>query len=245
MTDPRSSLLAVLASFVAGAAAVLAAGGPLAANLGLARPLAGFGMFALGGLLGLLGLLLGALALRTTRGGRPGRSRAWFAVAVGGVVVALLVLGALGGRDAPRINDLTTNPDDPPVFEAAAREDANLGRDLSYPPAFAAEQRAGYPDLAPIRLAAPPAEAFERVREAADAQGWEIVLVDPERGVLEGQSISRTFRFVDDVVVRVRPADGGSVVDVRSKSRDGRGDMGANAARIRAFAAALGAPAAR
>jgi uncharacterized protein (DUF1499 family) len=48
------------------------------------------------------------------------------------------------------------------------------------------------------------------------------------------------FRFVDDVLVRVRPADGGgALVDVRSKSRDGRGDLGVNAARIRAFAEKL------
>jgi uncharacterized protein (DUF1499 family) len=47
--------------------------------------------------------------------------------------------------------------------------------------------------------------------------------------------VTRIFRFVDDIVVRVRPSNGGSIVDVRSKSRDGRGDMGANAARIRAF----------
>jgi uncharacterized protein (DUF1499 family) len=44
---------------------------------------------------------------------------------------------------------------------------------------------------------------------------------------------------VDDIRVRVRPSGEGSVVDVRSKSRVGRGDVGANAARIRAFEQAL------
>ena len=58
-------------------------------------------------------------------------------------------------------------------------------------------------------------------------------------GRLEARQESGLFRFVDDVVVRVRPAPGGSVVDVRSKSRDGRGDMGVNAKRIRAFQKAL------
>ncbi len=60
-------------------------------------------------------------------------------------------------------------------------------------------------------------------------------------GVFEAVEVTRIFRFVDDIVVRVRmsPGGNGSVVDVRSKSRDGRGDLGANAARIRAFAAAL------
>ena len=50
---------------------------------------------------------------------------------------------------------------------------------------------------------------------------------------------THVFRFVDDVVIRVRADRTATVVDVRSKSRDGRGDLGANAARIRAFVAAM------
>jgi uncharacterized protein (DUF1499 family) len=41
-------------------------------------------------------------------------------------------------------------------------------------------------------------------------------------------------------VIRVRPqADGSSRVDMRSKSRDGQGDMGVNAQRIRDYIAAV------
>ena len=47
------------------------------------------------------------------------------------------------------------------------------------------------------------------------------------------------FHFVDDISVRIRPAAGGSRIDIRSKSRDGQGDIGANAARIRTFRDAL------
>jgi uncharacterized protein (DUF1499 family) len=234
-----SSMIARLASLVAGAAGALALGGPLLASLGAVRPLVGFTMFALGGLLALLGLVLGALGLRATRGGAAGRGRAWFAVVVGAAVLAALLSGALAGRGLPRINDITTNPEDPPVFEAAAREEANRERDMAYPAGFAAQQRVGYPDLAPIPLDVPPAEAFERARRAAAALGWEIVMADPARGMLEARSVSRLFRFVDDIAIRVRPDGEGSVVDVRSKSRDGRGDLGANAKRIRAFAAEL------
>jgi uncharacterized protein (DUF1499 family) len=237
--EQRPSILARLAAALAGTALALAVAGPLLANLALVRPLTGFGAFALGGLLGLLALVLGALGLRATRGGRPGRRRAWFAVAAGGAVAAVLVAGALGGRGLPRINDITTRPEDPPVFEAATGAEPNRGRDMAYPAAFAPLQREAYPDLAPIHLALPPAEAFEQAHQAARALGWEVVLADPARGVIEAQAVSRLFRFVDDVAIRVRPAEGGSVVDVRSKSRDGRGDLGANAARIRAFAGEL------
>jgi len=241
VTTEQTPVVAVVASLVAGAAGALAVAGPLLAQLGVLAPLAGFSLFALGGLLGLVGLLLGALGLRATRGGRRGRRRAWFAVAVGAAVVAALAAGALGGRGLPRINDVTTDPEDPPVFEVAAEAGANRGRDMAYPADFAALQRSAYPDLAPIRVDAPPVDAFERARRAATALGWEVTRADPGRGVLEAQSVSRLFRFVDDVVVRVRPSGGGSVVDVRSKSRDGRGDLGANARRIRAFAAELAA----
>jgi len=242
--EQRPSTLAVLAAALAGTGGVLAVAGPLLANLALVRPLAGFATFALGGLLALLGLVLGGFGLRATRGGRPGRRRAWFAVAAGAAVVAALVSGALAGRGLPRINDITTNPEDPPVFEVAAGAAANRDRDMAYPAEFAPLQREAYPDVAPIHLALPPAEAFERAHQAARALRWEVLLADPARGLIEAQSVSRLFRFVDDVAIRVRPADGGSVVDVRSKSRDGKGDLGANAARIRAFAAELAGSAA-
>ena len=56
----------------------------------------------------------------------------------------------------------------------------------------------------------------------------------PDR-LFEALATTRVFRFVDDVAVRVRRGGGGSVIDVRSTSRVGRSDLGANAARIRAF----------
>lgn len=57
---------------------------------------------------------------------------------------------------------------------------------------------------------------------------------------LEGVAESRIFRLRDDFVVRVRPEEGGGTrVDMRSKSRVGRGDLGANAERIHEFLQAL------
>ena len=68
---------------------------------------------------------------------------------------------------------------------------------------------------------------------------------DPSAGLMEAMATSRLFGFHDDIAIRVRPeADGTSRIDVRSKSRDGQGDLGVNAARIRTFVAALEAGAA-
>jgi uncharacterized protein (DUF1499 family) len=239
VSTERRSLAAFLAASFAGAGGGIVLVAPLFARFGLVPPFTGFRAFLLGGLLSLIGLVLGAVALRATRGGRPGRDRAWFAVAVGGAVLLAVLAAASAGRGLPRINDITTRPDDPPGFEAAARDADNQGRDMTYPAAFAAQQRAAYPDLAPIELPLPPEQAFERARSAAQALGWEITLSDPQRGVIEAREVSWLFRFVDDVAIRVRPQGDGSVVDVRSKSRVGQGDLGANATRIRALAAEL------
>jgi uncharacterized protein (DUF1499 family) len=71
--------------------------------------------------------------------------------------------------------------------------------------------------------------------------GWEVVEADPAGGRLEATDTTTWFGFKDDVVVRIRPADGGSRVDVRSVSRTGRSDVGTNARRIRAYLRSLGA----
>jgi uncharacterized protein (DUF1499 family) len=68
---------------------------------------------------------------------------------------------------------------------------------------------------------------------------WEVVHADPVEGRVQAVAVSRVFRFQDDVIVRVRPDEGGSRVDVRSRSRVGRSDLGASAARIQAFREAV------
>jgi len=216
---------------------LLAAGaGPIAVHAGTA-PLQGLKIFLNGLLLGFLGFLFGVLALARTRGSTGiQRSRAWTGTGLGFLLVVVFFVAAAPGRGRPRINDITTDLSDPPPFAAAGREPANQGRDLSYPPSFAAVQRQGYPDLQPILLPISPAEAFVRAQRTAGELGWKTTYSDPGAGVFEAQEVSPTFLFVDDIVVRVRPDGEGSRIDVRSKSRDGKGDLGVNAKRIRAFA---------
>jgi uncharacterized protein (DUF1499 family) len=196
----------------------------------------------LGGLLGLAGLLLGLIALYTTRRakGRAGRGLAWGACGLGIAVLGGIAVAASSGAGSPPINDITTDPSDPPQFAALAREGPNAGRDMSYPgEAFASQQRAAYPDLAPIPVAKSAAETFADVKSAIESFGWNIVAADASALTIEATDTSRIFRFVDDIAVRIRPEDSGCVVDVRSKSREGRGDLGANAARIRRLRDAL------
>ena len=65
--------------------------------------------------------------------------------------------------------------------------------------------------------------------------GWKLVAAEADSGRIEATATTFWFGFKDDVVVRIRPADGGSLLDVRSVSRVGRGHVGANARRIRAY----------
>ena len=215
------------------------------ASVGVLPPLLGFALFALGTLLGgLLAVLLGLVGLLRTRrsSGRSGAGRAGMGIGIGLLIFVFLAL--LRPPPVPAIHDITTSPGDPPSFVAALAEPGNQGRDLTYPhgPAETPDlQREAYPDLAPIESSLPPAEAFARSADVAGQLGWEIIDRDePER--LEATFTSRNFRFVDDIVVRLRPNErtGGTTIDLRSTSRVGQSDLGANAARIRAFAEAFG-----
>ena len=209
--------------------------GPLLAWLRLIPGLAGFVTFALGGLVALLVTIFGIIRAIRGRGFGSGGT-----VAAALAALAFVVLAA-GGRGAPRINDFTTDTADPPSFKQAATLPPNAGRDLAYPAAFAPQQAACCADLAPARLALDPAAAFVAVEGTASAMpSWSITRRDPQAGELEAVATSKLFGFQDDVVIRVRPDPaGGSRVDMRSKSRVGQGDLGANAARIRAFETAL------
>jgi uncharacterized protein (DUF1499 family) len=159
------------------------------------------------------------------------------AVVIGGLIGVTFVGLALSARDVPRINDITTDTDRPPRFVAAQTFPENADRDMTYPgPSFAEQQRRAYPDLGALLLPLPPAEAYAKARAAAEQMpNWRITRDDASALALEGIDTSRLFRFQDDFVIEVRQDVSGSAVHMRSKSRDGQGDMGANARRIRAF----------
>ncbi len=241
MTETPSRV-ASLSLRVGGVGIAAYAIGPALIQVGLVAPLAGFRIFGLGLLCGVVALILAGIGLLRTRAGsgRSGRGRALAGAAIGALLVGVLLVSNGSGLSVPPINDITTDPADPPTFVAALTLEPNRGRDMSYPGAsFRAQQEAAYPGLAPLRLEDPPEVAFQRAARVARELGWEIILEDPSTGRLEAFEQTSVFRFVDDVAIRVRPSGTGAVIDVRSKSRDGRGDIGANAARIERFAARI------
>ena len=104
---------------------------------------------------------------------------------------------------------------------------------------IASQQREAYPDLQPLMIKVPPPQAFDRALVRVREIGWDLVAADATTGQIEATDTTFWYGFKDDVVIRVRPADGGSRVDVRSLSRVGGGDVGTNAKRIRAYLDAL------
>src|SRR5262249_6734794 len=105
------------------------------------------------------------------------------------------------------------------------------------------QQRQAYPEIVPLTIALPPAAAFNRALDTAQKLGWTVVAADDAAGRVEASDRSRWFGFTDDIVIRVTPAGSGSRVDLRSSSRVGRSDFGANAARIDRYLQALRAAA--
>jgi uncharacterized protein (DUF1499 family) len=238
MTAPRSRLGRV-STWLGRVAVFFVVLGPTLAHFEIVAPLHGFATFGFGLLLAVLCLLFGLVAVAIGPAGTRGATGGGMLPAV--IVILAVVVASGAGQGPPRINDITTDTVNPPAFVRAQTLPENSGRDMSYPgESFAAQQRAGYGEITPLTLASPPDETFKRVAAAARSMnGWVITREDPATRAVEGYDTTRLFRFRDDIVIEVRDANGQSVVEMRSKSRDGKGDVGANAKRIRAFLATL------
>lgn len=179
--------------------------------------------------------LIGALALLYRRRWRS-LPIALAAIALAAAVIAVPYTHLRIARSVPPIHDITTDLEQPPAFvdivplRADAPNPAHHGGK-----AVAEQQRSGYPHLGPLVLDAARDQVFARALASARELGWEIVAAVPDEGRIEASDRSFWFGFTDDVVIRIAPANGGSRVDVRSVSRVGRSDVGANARRIERF----------
>jgi uncharacterized protein (DUF1499 family) len=179
-------------------------------------------------------LLLGLLLLLLPRY-RPWRSAllARYLLLLPGTLLLLTVLGSRG--DYPPIHDISTDLEDPPVFTHAPSLRGKQSNSLEIKPDSLAQQQQAYPELQSLRTELGAEQAFRRALEVARELGWEVVHRDPENWRIEAVDTTAIMAFKDDIAIRIRSSAEGSVVDLRSVSRVGVGDLGANAARIRAF----------
>ena len=187
----------------------------------------GLNAFRWSAYVGIAAMVVAVLALAIPASRRRGLLMPIVSLVIGAAAFGVPFQFQQTARSVPPINDITTDPANPPKY---------MTKPLAYPGAeFARQQALAYPDIKPVMLPVPPREAFDLAVKAAESMGWEVVGRDAATGMLEAVDATKWFGFKDDIAVRVTAADGGSRVDVRSKSRVGRNDIGTNARRIRAY----------
>jgi uncharacterized protein (DUF1499 family) len=224
-----------LAPLLAAAAVFLLLAAGAGTRLELWNFRTGFLLLRWGAYLGIFAAGLGVLSLLW----RPPGGRRWLAalaVLAGATAALVPYRWMLQAQRVPPIHDITTDTEHPPEFRVVLRLRADAPNPADYGgPGIAAQQRKGYPDIVPLALEQPPADVFPRALDAAQEMGWEVVAADSAAGRIEATATTAWFGFKDDVVVRISPDAGGSKVDVRSVSRVGQSDVGANAKRIREY----------
>jgi uncharacterized protein (DUF1499 family) len=174
--------------------------------------------------------------------GTGGLPEAATALLIGLALIAYPLYLGLKAYRLPAIYDVTTDPIDPPRFEAIARLRPRDANPVAYAGLHIAElQRKAYSDIEPDDTTVSAQQTYDAVLKVMARRKWHVVdarppqAVAPRDGHIEAIARTPILGFREDVVVRVRATPDGARVDVRSASRYGRHDLGGNAARVRAL----------
>ena len=136
-------------------------------------------------------------------------------------------------KSVPPIHDISTDLVNPPEFIAIAPLRADASNPVEYAgEETAVQQRKAYPELATLNFAQSKTDLVKATEQAVQNLGWELVNTDISKGIVEATETTAWFGFKDDVVVRINDEGSERFVDIRSKSRVGRSDLGKNAERI-------------
>ena len=230
----KAALASIALSLLTGAVALLAGTGYRLGWWGL-----GIGIKAISWS-GMTSAALLALALIGAIMAHKKRLRLVAVKFVAGAVIAALtaVPVAYFGYKAntlPRIHDVSTDLVNPPQFVAVLPLRKDAKNPTQYDTKVAPLQREGYPDIGPISLEKSTLEVFALAQHVAQSLDWDMVAVESNTLRIEASATTFLFGFKDDIVIRVTPTSKGSTVDIRSLSRVGNSDIGANAGRIREF----------
>ncbi len=207
-------------------------------RLELLSPIASFMLVGVSCLILILSGLLNGIGIAVSLGtaGDASAVLAWGALAIGAIVIGTALNQRPNIPEAPAIHDISTDTENPPLFDAILP----LRADAPNPPEYAGgdvarQQETAYPDLHTLTINKPVDEVFPIAEQIARDFGWDIIAADQASGRIEATDTTTWFRFKDDIVIRLTPNEPGTNVDLRSKSRVGKSDLGANAVRIRAF----------
>jgi len=179
-------------------------------------------------------------AARIWQSGERGMSRILLAFLINAALLAYPAYLGLQYRKLPAIHDITTDPIDPPRFDALARLRSGDGANPAvYAGLYSAEQqRLAYPDIETVELELPVQRAYEITLQLVNKRKWLIIDERPPQpprriGRIEAVARSPIMGFREDVSIRIVPDDEDSRVDIRSASRYFESDLGSNAARVR------------
>lgn len=228
--SPRLALFAI---------AVAAIGGVLL-RFGRVDIASGFAVLGAGLLIALIAIALAVVGfVAIWNDGLRGFGRAAWGFVLAAALLALPAVQAAKAVWLPALTDVSTDLESPPAFSRSRV--ALAARNGRTPPEISMSdreaQREAYPMVAPLYLDLPVSEAFDLVERSVTALGWEIVEKRPPGGRLglgqiEAVSHSLVLSLPYDVTIRLMPRADGSRVDVRSASRIGAHDQGANAERV-------------
>jgi Protein of unknown function (DUF1499) len=195
-----------------------------------------FGALACAGLSILVGL---AAFAAIWQNGSRGMSRILLALLIDAVILAYPAYLSLQYRKLPPIHDITTDPIDPPRFEALARLRGGEGANSAvYAGLYSAEQqRQAYPDIETVELEVPVQRAYEVALQLVTKRKWLVIDERPPQlprriGRIEAVARTPIMGFREDVSIRVTPDGEDSRVDIRSASRYFDSDLGSNASRV-------------
>ena len=208
----------------------------------------------------MLGVLVAAMALLFAIIIKP---RKGIAIGLVGLVIPLFGLIQLGKvkstvETLPFIHDVSTDTQDVPMFTDIIMKERDQvkgvnpadyigkmapARDAKGEPTqklVSVLQTKAYPDIRSVVVEEPVDTVFNKAQSVAKDMGWDIKTTDRDLGIVEATHTTFWYGFEDDVIIRLRPSEGGgTLVDMRSLSRIGGSDLGKNAERIREFMQAI------
>jgi Protein of unknown function (DUF1499) len=187
------------------------------------------------------------------------RKRGWYQSYIKrllAIVISLSLIGYLGSWwlpsvTKPALHDISTTMADPPVFRSILLRDDNWDmipeadntdfQGLSPRQRWEQIHREAYSDVRTVRVEQSTTLLMEKAERLANARGWEIKDLDAADGRIEASTTSTPMAYPHDIAIRIRPAEGGngSIIDMRSVSREGQHDLGTNGEIIRSFLADL------
>ncbi len=201
-----------------------------------------YAVMALGFSLAALAAITGLIAFAGIwRDGRKGTGAAMRGLVVGLIVLVLPAIGAWKLVTLPRLVDISTDPENPPLFERAPFDRASDDEAIVEPgEEEIAAQREAYPDIVSRHYPVSTARVYEEAKGLVERRRWRVLdsrepSETDETARIEAVATTLVFAFRQDVAIRIVPDGDGTLVDMRSAARNAAHDLGSDAERIRDF----------